>query len=458
MRFFLNGWLRLCRKIRPCFCRSFPYALVGLCLLSSSFPAPAQPEIQHWLTQSGSGVYFVHVPGLPMVDISMLFDAGSVRDGPNHGLALFVAQILEEGAGGYQAVEIYRRFAEVGAEYGASAGFDRAEFSLRSLTEEASLPSALQTFVMVLTRPDFPQASLDRLRQERLTLIKKRHEDPGVLAEIRLAKELYADHPYAHPSGGYEHSVKMLTKEVIRDFYKRYYTAGNLKLVFVGNLPTHRIEHIANQISGAFERGNKPPPPPKVPDLKASKIVRIDYPARQTHVLIGQLATKVGDPLNVPLYLGNFILGGSGFGSRLLEEIRVQRGLAYDAYSYFYPRLSRGPFRAAFQTRNDSANAALQVAQRVLARFVADGPSESDLRLAKQSLAGGFSLRFASNSSLMRQIVRIAFYDLPLDTLNTYIARIQAQSRDQVIAAFRERMNFNKTVTVMVGEVDEKAP
>ncbi len=452
MHFLWNGLSRLCDKGCVCLCQPLSYALVGLCLLASSFSVRAQPEIQHWVTPSGSGVYFVYVPGLPMVDISLLFGAGSVRDGSDYGLAVFVTEILEEGAGGNKAAEIYRRFAEVGAKYGAFASLDRAEFSLRSLTEEASLMPALQTFTMVLTRPDFPQGSLDRLRLERLTLIKKRRENPGVLAGIRLAQELYGDHPYAHPSGGYEDSVKRLTRRAIRNFYQRYYIAENLKLVFVGDLPVTRVERIAEQISGAFKRGKKPLPPPAVSDLQASKTVRIDYPAKQSHVLIGQLATQADDSLNVPLYLGNFILGGSGFGSRLLEEIRVKRGLAYNAYSYFSSGLSRGSFMAAFQTRNDAASTALQVAEQVLADFVSEGPSESDLSLAKQSLAGGFPLRFASNSSLMRQVARIAFYDLPLDTLNTYIPRVQAQSRGQVIEAFRERMNFGKTVTVIVGE------
>jgi zinc protease len=171
-------------------------------------------------------------------------------------------------------------------------------------------------------------------------------------------------------------------------------------------------------------------------------------------VLLGQAALARDDPDYFPLLVGNYILGGGGFVSRLMTELRSKHGLAYSVYSYFYPFAQRGPFQVGLQTRRDQANEALKRVRDVIAEFVARGPTETELKAAKKSLVGGFPLRIDTNRKLLEQLAVIAFYRLPADWLDTYPARLEAVTLDQVRGAFARRIAPDKLATVVVGATD----
>lgn len=423
-----------------------------LFLLFGAQLALAAPQIQHWQTANGARVYFVPAPELPMVDIRVVFDGGAARDGRQPGLALFTSAMLEEGAAGLDADTIARRFENLGAQFSAGAYRDMATVGLRSLTKAEVLKPALKTFIQVLTRPDFPARALKRVRKQMLTGLQQQEQQPDAIAGRAFYKALYGKHPYASPSDGTIASVKALRKKDLQRFYHRYYVAQNAVIAIVGALDTEEAKRLAEQVTGGLAAGKPAAELPRVALLKKAKSQHIEYPSSQTHILMGQPGIARGDKDYFPLYVGNHILGGSGFGSRITEEIREKRGLSYSAYSYFSPMHAAGPFILGLQTRNDSADKALQVLRETLEKFRNEGPTAKELDAAKKNITGGFPLKVDSNGDILGYIAMIGFYGLPLDYLDRFNARIEAVTVQQISDAFQRRVAPANMITVTVGK------
>ena len=420
-------------------------------LLFAVSVAQASPRIQHWETANGVPVYFFEAHELPMVDIQLIFDAGSARDGDRHGLALLTSSLLDEGAAGKSADTISQEFESLGANFGSSAGYDSGSASLRSLSDRELLQQALTTFKQVISQPDFPDKAFERQRERMLVSIRSKQQSPGDLARDAFYSALYGDHPYAWPNEGTEDSVQALTREDVRAFHRRYYVADNAMLAIVGDLDRAEAEALANDIAGVLPAGEKPPALPRVDSLQESRTVRIEHPSTQTHILVGQPGIAYGHPDYFPLYVGNHVLGGGGMISTLFEEIREKRGLSYSAYSYFQPMRRRGPFTAGLQTKTGQAQEALDVLHRQIEHFVAEGPTEEELEASKKNITGGFPLRIDSNSNILNYLALIGFYDLPLDYLETFNENVRKVTVEDVKRAFKKHMSPDRMVTVLVG-------
>ena len=194
-----------------------------------------------------------------------------------------------------------------------------------------------------------------------------------------------------------------------------------------------------------------------IPDVKkvTKQDVRISHPAKQAHLYYGVPIMKRNDPDFFPLYVGNHVLGGSGFGSRLTYEIREKKGLVYSVYSYFMPLSKKGPFEVALQTSKDQVDEAMGLIKTTIQGFIENGPSESELQASKDNITGGFALRFGSNQKIMNYVSMMAFYNYPLDYLKTYTDKVNAVTVDQIKTAFKKRVDLNEFSTVIVG-VDER--
>lgn len=417
----------------------------------SEKPRPNLPSIQVWRTSNGARVYFVAAPELPMIDIRLVFDAGSARDGSKKGLSLLTNRLLGEGAGTLTANDIAERFEGLGARFGTSAYRDMSVISLRSLIDKNLLDPALQTLQLVVTQPTFPQASFERERRRTLIGIQAQKESPEAIGEKAFFSAIFGQHPYASPALGNEESVKALTLDDIKEHYKRYYVARNATVAIVGALQRSEAESLANDIVDALPAGNAPPLLPPVAELTAPQTIQINHPSVQSHVLVGQPGMRRGDHDYFPLFVGNHILGGSGLVSRLSDEIREKRGLSYSVYSDFSPMQVKGPYTLGLQTRNDQATEALNVSLDVLKKFVKQGSTDKELESAKQNIAGGFPLRIASNSSIVEYISMIGFYHLPLNYLDTFTAKVEGVTAKQIQDAFERRVHPDRMVTVIVG-------
>ena len=430
--------------------KSFLSGVLITALLLIPTLATAVPDIQHWRTANGVPVYFLPARELPMVDAQVLFNAGSVRDGDRPGLAQLTNGLLEEGAGDWSADVIADRLDRVGARFSAGSRRDSASISLRSLVEPRYRQTAVETVARLLQEPTFAPDAVDRVRQQMLSALQERAQSPGAIAQDAFFKALYGTHPYASPPEGTTVSLNRLTRAEIQAFHQRYYTAANAVVALVGDLDRPAAEQLANTLVGGLPQG-EPVPPPPVPLVPAGQTLRIPHPSSQSHILIGQLGVNRADPDYYPLFLGNHVFGGNGLVSQLSQEIREQRGLAYGAYSAFSPMRQAGPFLINLQTRNDQVDTALQVAQTTLREFTANGPKPQILEEARQNITGGFALGLAGNSKLAAALGGIAFYDLPLDYLPTYIDRMNGISLDQVKAAWQRHIQPDRLITVIVG-------
>ena len=420
-------------------------------LLVCSAPALALPDIQHWTTARGGRVFFVPTEGLPLVDIRVVFDAGSARDGAQFGLASLTSGMLDTGAGQWDADAIAQRLETVGALLGAGASRDSAYLTLRSLTHPEKLAVALETARAVLAHPLFDAKDFERERNRTLLAIRQRGEDPGEIAEMAFMKALYGDHPYSHPAEGVKETVEKLTRQDLVDFHQRHYTVRNGIVVIVGDLQRPAAEALAENLLADLPEGAAPPPLPEPQVQREPATATTPFPSEQTHVYAGVLGMNVNDPDYFPLYVGNHTLGGSGLVSRIMEEVREKRGFAYSAYSYFIPMRVAGPFEIGLQTKNAQAQEALEVALGTVRDFIETGPTDKELDAAKKNIIGGFVLRLDSNQKLTGEVANIAFYGRPLDYLNTFTSKVQAVTREEIKRAFKARVDTRRLQTVLVG-------
>ena len=425
--------------------------LLAAALLLVAGTLLAAPQIQTWQTGNGARVLFVAAPELPMVDVRVVFDAGSARDGDHPGLASFTADMLTEGARDWSADAIAERLENVGATLSTSADRDMATASMRSLTREPALGIAVETLAGVLSAPTFPPADLERHRENTLIGLRQEQEQPARVAQKALYRQVYGNHPYASDPSGTEDSVRGLTRADLTGFHARYYTGANAVVAIVGALDRPAAAALAERVVGGLPAGERAPALPPVPDLGTAAAEHIDFPSSQTHVLAGEPGMARGDPDHYALYLGNHILGGSGLVSLLMEEVREKRGLSYSTYSYFLPMAQRGPFLMGLQTKNAQADQARAVLIGTLQRFATAGPTAAQLAAAKKNLTGGFPLRIAENAEIIPYLAVIGFYGLPLDYLDRFTDRIDALTAEQVRDAFARRVHPERLAVVTVG-------
>jgi zinc protease len=420
-------------------------------LLSLPLSTQAALAIQHWQTPEGTRVIFVENHELPILDMSVDFPAGSARDPAGKaGLAQLTHSLLDQGAGGLSDTAIAHRLADVGAALSGSFDRDRAGVTLRTLSSAREKTAALDTLVLVLQKPDFPQAVTKREKQRLIAAIREAEADPGTVADKAFYRALYGKHPYAHDESGEPTAIEKLTRNDLQAFYRTHYSAPNAVIALMGDITRAEAEAIAARLAaGLSKTATVPALPDPVP--AQSTDTRIDHPSTQSHVLFGSVGMARDDPDFFPLYVGNYVLGGGGFDSRLMREVRDKRGYAYSAYSYFMPMMEAGPFQLGLQTKQAQADDALKVARDTLRQFIAEGPSEAELAQAKANLTGGFPLRIDSNKKILGYLSLIGFYKLPLDYLDTWIGQVEAVDVAAVKRAFAARVDPDKLVTVVVG-------
>ena len=420
-----------------------------LLLISCSNFVSAKVEIQHWESDNGARIYLIENHDLPIVDINVDFRAGSVRDTKQkNGLASLTNHMMVLGSGGINEEDLANKFIDLGAQLNSSFDQDKSGFSVRTLTEKSS--EAIDLLTLVLHKPNFDNNILEREKKRYIASINQSETMPGAIASKAFMKALYGQHPYGLSSSGEVETIKKITKEDLHNFYKSNYLSNGLSIVIVGDISRKEAEDIGNKISLGFPKNKITLRIPLVDDKKAQEI-RISHPAKQAHLYYGAPIIKRGDPDFLALYLGNYILGGGGFVSRLTQEIREDRGLAYSVYSYFMPFIEKGPFQIGVQTKKDQVNQAKKIIEKTVAEFIKNGPTSNELKRAKDFMIGGFPLKLDSNKSILDYVSMMAFYKYPLDYLDTFTKKIDKISAEEIKSAFQRRVDMSKFSTVIVG-------
>ncbi len=446
--------------------------VAGLATLLLWQSASAGIPIQHWSQASGVKVYLAESHAIAMVDVQIDFDAGSRRDPVDRiGLASVTASMASKGvlagtsAGVAGSVEpaldengLSESWADLGAMFGASASADRTSFSLRSLTYPDLLHKAVQLAARQLGEPAFPSAVWQRERERLYAAIRESRTRPASVASRAFASAVYGAHPY-----GFEMSEATLARIEVADMrsvYAELIRPCRAKVSIVGAVTRAQADDLVMRL---FSRLAATPagkacaplaPVPEIAPLANAEDRRISFDSAQAHVLLGQPGFKRDDPDYFALTVGNYILGGGGFVSRLTTEVREKRALSYSVYSYFSPGLHAGAFMLGLQTRPDQADQALTVSREVLARFVQEGATEAEMQAAKSNLVGGFALRIDSNRKLLDNVASIAWNDLALDYLETWTQQVEKITLADVRAAFARKLQPGKMVTVVLGASD----
>lgn len=438
---------------------------VGLviCLLASTWAQAALP-IQQWTQPSGARVYLVESHAIPMVDVQIDLDAGSRREpAPQAGLASVMASQMASGMrasptgrGPYaQAMDendLGEAWADLGASFGASASADRMSFALRSLSYPDLLDQAVALAARQMAHPAFPQAIWQRDRERMSAAIRESLTKPGTQVQHRFASAVYGAHPY-----GFRTTPETLLRIEAQDLQKLHaqsLRACRASVSVVGALSRSQTDALVQRLLALWPStsGCQPlPPVAEVAPLGEAQNLNVPFDSAQAHVLMGQPGYKRNDPDFFALLVGNHILGGGGFVSRLTEQVREKRGLSYSVYSYFSPGQHAGAFTVGLQTRPDQAAQAVSVAQEVVQGFVREGPSEAELQAAKSNLVGGFALRIDSNRKLLDNVANIAWNRLPLNYLDTWTQQVERVTAADVQRAMARVLQPQRMVTVVVG-------
>ncbi|RPH42210.1 MAG: insulinase family protein [Burkholderiales bacterium] len=427
-----------------------PRGLLLLVLLLWAPLASAVLPIEHWTTSRGARVYFVRADAIPMLDVAVDFDAGSRLDPAGRsGLASFTAGLLARGVDGLDEAALAERFADLGASRGGGAGDDRASVSLRTLSSPRERDAAVDLLARMMARPTFPEAVVARERERAIQGLREALVRPDAIAQRTYEALTYPNHPYGRSST--PESLAAVGRADLVAFHRERYGPRGAVVSMIGAITRAEAETIAERLTRELPEGTPAAAMPAV-EMPPPTDRRIAHPATQSHILVGTPAMARDDPDYFPLFVGNYVLGGGGFVSRLTAEVREKRGLSYSVYSYFSPMAQAGPFTVGLQTRKEQTEDALKVVRETLARFVAEGPTEDELRAAKQNLVGGFALRIDTNRKILDNLANIGWYRLPLDYLERWTERVEAVSAAQIRDAFQRKIRPERLVTVVVGD------
>ncbi|MBH5328184.1 insulinase family protein [Eikenella sp. S3360] len=421
-------------------------------LLACLLPAAALAEdipIQRWQTADGTKVLLVERHENPIVDIDVAFDAGNSRDSANKiGVADFAAGLMDTGTQNLNEEALLGRVADLAVSLSSYGGTDSSGVRLRSLAKGDILNPALDLMRDVLAEPRFDPAVLKREQDRAVENLKQNRTQPAFVASIANTRQTYPSHPYGYPARTSEQSIRRITPADLHRFHRQYFTRRNAVVAIVGDVSRSQAEEIVGRLTGGLPPGERPAPLPAAGNPAAAPTRTLPHSGSQAHIVLGMPLISRNDPDFYALTVGNYILGGGGFDSRLMKVLRDQHGYTYGASSRLNPLRANGPFTLSFATEKNNARAALAATQQVLRDFAAHGPTEAEMAQAKANLVGSFPLRFDTNAELAGYLKIIGLYDLPSDYLSQYPAAISRLSAQDVKAAWQRRVHGLHSVVV----------
>jgi zinc protease len=432
----------------------FLFSLFGL--IAS---AQATLPIEQLESFNGARAYLVQTKSLPMVDIEVSIDAGDRYDpAGKSGLADLVAGLMTYGARGDKGLlseaQIADEIADLGANIGFSVSGERATLRIRSLSRKDLRDRVVQLAAAMLSAPSYDANIVAREKQRTITSLLEAETKPEYVLERRFKSMVYGNYPLAQSPS--VKSVSAITPADLAQFHKRFYRSDRMIVSIVGDVDQAQAKEIVQNLLKKIPQAG--PNIPTLTQLQRSPVeplsereVFIPFDSQQAHIAMGMTAVTRNNPDYFPLLVGNYILGGGGFVSRLMSEVREKRGLAYSVFSYFSPGKDAGIFQAGLQTKSDQGSLALEVMSQTIANFIANGPTVSELLAAKANLVNGYPLRIDNNRKLLDNVSSIVWNDLPLNTMEIWTQQVEAVTLDQVTAAFQKYLAMDRMKIVVLG-------
>jgi len=440
--------------------KAFNQMILG-CLLAFGVITSAQAilPIEKLENYKGAKAYLVQTKALPMVDIEVSIDAGDRYDPVGKsGLADMTATLMNYGVQDDKRMlseaQIADEIADLGASIGLSVGGERAILRIRSLSRKDLRDRAVQLASAMLAAPTYDPNIVGREKQRTITSLLEAETKPEYVLDRRFKKMVYGNYPLADSPS--VKSVGAITPTDLVQFHKQFYRSDRMIVSIVGDVDQTEANEIIRDLLKRIPQSGPVIAP--LPEFQRSPVeplaqreVQIPFDSQQAHIAMGMTAVARNNPDYFPLLVGNYVLGGGEFVSRLMNEVREKRGLAYSVSSYFAPGKDTGIFQAGLQTKNDQSSVALQVMSDTIAKFIADGPTTSELVAAKANLVNGYPLRIDNNRKLLDNVSSIAWNDLPLDTMEVWTKQVEAVTLDQVKSAFEKYLAMDRMKIVVLG-------
>ena len=431
-------------------------AVMSIGLLTS---VQAALPIQQLDSYKGAKAYLVQTQSLPMLDIEISIDAGTRYDPASKtGLAIMTAELLDNGirSAGRNLTEaqIADEIADLGADIKIGVSGERAMILVRCLSRPDIRDRAIQLARLILSSPTYDSVVVNREKQRISAGLLEAETKPDFVLDRRFRKAVYGDYPLGNAVT--VKSIAGLSVSDLKQFHQQFYRSDRVIVSMVGDVSKSEAQEIMQTLVKDLPQTGSSIPP--LPELARSPVqnlsereITIPFDSQQAHIAMGMTAIARNNPDYFPLIVGNYALGGGGFVSRLMNEVREKRGLAYSVFSYFAPGQETGIFQAGLQTKNDQATMALDVMTETISQFIAKGPTQSELDAAKANLINGFPLRIDNNRKLLDNVSSIAWNGLPLNTLDTWTEQVNAVTREQVEIAFQKYLAMDRMKIVVLG-------
>ncbi|MCY4382149.1 MAG: pitrilysin family protein [Nitrospinae bacterium] len=404
----------------------------------------------------GGGVLLVKQSRqLPMVRITVSIPAGARHEAPERaGLANLTSAMITRGTKTRSASDIEKTNDSLGGGVGVEVGRARAEASMRVLTRD--LEEGLSLLGDVLRNPVFPAEEIGKTKKRIVGGMRRQRERPGHLANKALRKSLFGETPYGRLVEGTEESIKNLGREDLVRFHRKWYGMKGSIFVFVGDVSLKRArELVLARFKGWQAEGGKIPEATTPKATKKMQVVKIDRPLSQSTVILGNRSLKRTHPDFYAARVMNYILGGGGFSSRIMNNLREEKGLVYSVYSYFAAGRHAGHWRLILQTKNKTVNEAIKESIAEVKRIKEKGVSDQELQDAKDFITGNFATRFGSSSRIANYILAVEILGFSPGYADEYLKKIRAVTKEQILAAARKHIKLDASTLAVVGNLGE---
>jgi zinc protease len=428
------------------------FLLVFLCLQSNA--VSALPPVQRTVLSNQLILLVCEEHSLPFVTFQLLINSGSWKDPQGEaGLSYLTARGLLLGTTKRKVTTIHEELDFIGAGLSSSSSRDYATLSLKVLKKD--LDKGWDLFMDVLTQPTFPEEEIKREVEKTLAAIQSAEDQPDVVAEKEFQKTLFLNSPYGHPVEGTKESLPRITRETIVRFYRTYYHPNNAILTIVGDITADEVKTKLLPSLAKWPMAEIPKVPFKTSFAKEQKTVKIDRGITQANIIIGHAGVNRDNPDYYALMVMNYILGGGGFSSRLTEEIRNKRGLAYSVGSFFDTGKYPGSFQIVLQTKNASAREAIALSLQGMERIRKEMVSEKELEGAKKYLIGSFPMRLNTQGKLTGFLTQVEYHGLGLDYPEKYLSLIRSITREEVLQVAKKYLHPKNLILIVVANLKE---
>lgn len=394
---------------------------------------------------------------LPIVTVVVAIKAGSVAEtSEKAGLANLTADLLNEGTKTRSSKQISDAIEFVGGSLNTSGGADYITVSLSVLKKDVELGFDLLSDVIL--NPSFRDDEIKRRKASIKSSIIQQKEEPEAIVSKAFNAAVFGKHPYGWPVEGTEETLEGITREDIIAFYKEHYLPNNTIVTVVGDLSKGELKSLLQRYFINWRKKDIreiPLPAPVFGDKP--KVIKIQKALTQSNILLGHLGLKRDNPDYYAVSVMNYILGGGGFASRLMDNIRDNKGLAYDVHSTFSANKYSGSFEAGLQTKNESANTAIEETLKEMERIRNEQVTDKELGDARSYLTGSLPLRIDSNRKIAAFLTSVEFYGLGLDYIDNYKRFIEAVTKDDIQRVARKYLNTKNYVLVVVGDLEKAA-